>query len=374
MPNELLNCKKIARQALPILKENLVVPALFRTDYSDEFANIGDEIQIKKPAIFEGKDFVDGNNVTIQEIKNKNARVKMDSIVDVSVEITSKELSLNDVEFERDVVEPAVVAIAEKINAKGLEMYKKAFRHIGTSGTTPSTLDVFANARKELNIAKAPLKDRYGVWDPDADAKFSILEAICNAEKSGSTEALREGAIGRVQGLDNYMSQQVALHNAGTFTAVASPKVNGTITKGASVITMDGGQGTETIKEGDLFKIGLQSFVATEDAKATSGAISVKVYPEVTENIADNADVVFADKTTGAHVANMVFNKNAFAFVTRPLALPADGRKAYVTHYNGLSLRVVYGYDQKTKKNMLSIDTLVGFAPLYPSLATVVLG
>ena len=36
MPNNLLSCKRIAREALPILKNNLVVPELFRTDYSKE--------------------------------------------------------------------------------------------------------------------------------------------------------------------------------------------------------------------------------------------------------------------------------------------------------------------------------------------------
>lgn len=118
MGNHLLSCKRIAREALPILKNNLVVPALFRTDYSKEFVKQGDTIQVKKPAVFEAKDFTD--EVTIQEINQEN------------------------------VLEPAMIALAEK---------------------------------------------------------------------SGSTQALRKGSIGRIQGLENYMSQQVAVHKAGTFTA-----------------------------------------------------------------------------------------------------------------------------------------------------------
>ena len=46
---------------------------------------------------------------------------------------------------------------------------------------------------------------------------------------------------------------------------------------------------------------------------------------------------------------------NAFAFVTRPLAAPA-GVESYVTSYNGVTLRVVRGYDMKYKKEMLSMD------------------
>ena len=372
MPNNLLSCKRIAREALPILKNNLVVPALFRTDYSKEYVKQGDTIQVKKPAVFEAKDFTD--QVTIQEINQDKVLVTMDKIADVSVEITSKEMALDPVTFREDVLEPAMIAIAEKINKEGLEMYKYAYKAIGTAGTTPSTINTFADARKELNKAKAPLKDRYGVWDPDADAKFSVIDAILNAEKSGSTEALREGAIGRVQGLDNYMSQQVAVHTAGTFTAVSTPLVNGAVTKGATQITMDGGAGTETLKAGDLFTIGGKPYVVTEDATAVAGAITAKVYPAVVENIADNTAVVFPDKTAGGHVANLVFNKNAFGFVTRPLEPAAGGQDCYVISYNGLNIRVTYGYDMKTKKNMLSLDTIYGFAPLYPSLAEVVMG
>ena len=372
MPNKLLSCQRIAREALPILKANLVVPELFRTDYSKEYVKEGDTIQIKKPATFEAKDFKD--QVTIQEINQDKVLVKMDKIADVSVEITSKELTMDPVTFNEDVLEPAIIAIAEKINKEGLEMYKNVYKTIGTSGSTPDSIEDIAEARGVLNKAKAPLKDRYAVWDPDADVKFSTIDAILHAEKSGSTDALREGSIGKVQGLENYMSQQVAVHEAGTFTAVATPLVNGAIVKGAETITIDGGSGEETLKAGDLLTIDGNQYVVREDAVATSGAISAKVYPAVVKDIADNTAVEFADKTSGGHVANLVFNKNAFAFVTRPLELPVGNQESYVVSYNGLNLRVTYGYDMNTKKNMLSIDTIYGFAPLYPSLAAVVLG
>ena len=264
MGNHLLSCKRIAREALPLLKNNLVVPALFRTDYSKEYVKQGDTIQVKKPAVFEAKDFTD--KVTIQEINQENVLVKMDRIADVSVEITSKELALDPVTFKEDVLEPAMVAIAEKINKEGLEMYKHIYRNIGTAGTTPSTIETFANARKELNKAKAPLQNRYGVWDPDADAKFSVIDAILNAEKSGSTQALREGAIGRVQGLENYMSQQVAVHKAGDFTKVAAPLVNGEVAEGATSISIDGGAGAEKLVVGDLLTIKGKQYVVRRAA------------------------------------------------------------------------------------------------------------
>ncbi|MDC4242724.1 P22 coat protein, partial [Clostridium tertium] len=71
--------------------------------------------------------------------------------------------------------------------------------------------------------------------------------------------------------------------------------------------------------------------------------------------------------------ANLAFNPMAFAFVTRPLVAPA-GVESYVTSYNGITLRVVRGYDMKYKKEMLSMDVLYGYKTMYPELATRVLG
>lgn len=372
MPNKLLSCQRIAREALPILKNNLVIPELFRTDYSKEYVKEGDTIQVKKPATFEAKDFVD--EVTIQEINQDKVLVKMDKIADVTTEITTKELTMDPVTFKDDVIEPAMIAIAEKINKEGLEMYKHVYKTLGTSGQTPNSIDVIAAARGVLNKAKAPLKDRYAVWDPDADVKFSTIDAILHADKSGSTAALREGSIGKIQGLENFMSQQVAVHKAGTFTAVATPKVNTKAVKENETIAIKGGEASETLVAGDVFTINNKQYVVTENAKANTGVITVKVYPTVVEDIDADAEVIFADKTSGGHVANLAFNKNAFAFVTRPLELPVGNQESYIISYNGLNLRVTYGYDMMKKKNLLSIDTIYGFAPLYPSLATRILG
>lgn len=372
MPNKLLTCQRIAREALPMLVNNLVVPELFYTDYSKDFVKEGDTIQVEKPAQFEAKDFKD--EVTIQEINQKSVPVVMDHIADVSVEITSKELTLDRVAFNEKILTPMMEAIAEKINKEGLEMYKNVYKTLGTAGTTPSTIEVMANARGLLNKAKSPMGNRYAVWDPDADVKFSTIDAILHAEKSGSTQALREGSIGRVQGLENFMSQQVAVHTAGTFTKVTTPKANAKANKGSDTIVLKGGTAAETLVKGDLLAVDGQQYVVTEDATADTGVITVKVYPSVVKEIAADTEVTFIDKTSGGHVANLVFNKLAFAFVSRALALPVDSRDSYVISYKGLNLRVVYGYDMKTKKNMLSIDTIYGFAPLYPSLAAVVLG
>ena len=65
-------------------------------------------------------------------------------------------------------------------------------------------------------------------------------------------------------------------------------------------------------------------------------------------------------------------HKNAFALVTRQLEMPLGAPKAFSTSYDGFGLRVVQGYDQKTKTDTVSIDMLCGVKTLSPELAAVI--
>ena len=73
-----------------------------------------------------------------------------------------------------------------------------------------------------------------------------------------------------------------------------------------------------------------------------------------------------------AGVAAMAFHKNAFALVTRPLELPQGAAKAAIVNYDGFGLRVVYGYDLKTKTDTISIDMVCGVKTLDAKLAALI--
>lgn len=371
MANSYVTMKNIARKALPILVDNLVFPNLVYKDYSGDFMGKGDTVQVKKPPIFEAAEF--SSSISVQDSETTAVDVKLDTIADVSVEITSKDLATEDSQFFQNVLPSMAVAIAEKINSDGLELAKDIPYYSGTAGTTPDALEDFSDIRKALNSRKVPMGMRNAVWNVDADAKFTQLDSLVEVDKAGSNKALREGQIGRVFALDNYYSQSVYEHTAGTFTAVASPLTAGAVAVGDTSIDLDGGSGTETILAGDIFTISDQQFVATADATASSGAVTVQVYPAATAIIADNTAVVFPDKTALGSVRNLGFHQNAFAWVTRPLPAPSDA-KSYTTSYNGITLRVTQSYDIDSKKETLSMDVLYGYKTLYPELAHIQLG
>lgn len=367
MANSFITIKEIARLALPRLIENLVFPNLVYKDYSNDFVKgKGAKIQVRKPVVLTAQDFNPATGTTAQDVKEDSVEVTLDRFATVDVAFSDIEMAVNVDDLTRLYIEPAAVALAQKINADGLELYKDIPYATGTAGTTPSSIGAFADARKLLNTHKVPVEGRKALWDPEADAKFSQIEAILNAEKSGSTEALRNGSIGRVMGFDNYMSQAVKTHANGTMASMA---VDGAVSEGATVIHVDGGTGTETVTKGTIITIGGVNYTVTEDAVCTGGECDLNVYPAVPAAIKDNTAVTI----TAGHTANLVFNPNAFAFVTRPLAAPS-GVESYVTSYNGLTLRVVKGYDMKYKREMLSMDILYGYKTMYPEMAARVLG
>jgi len=389
MANTFLTVDRIAQRALPILSDSIVFPQLATLDYSATFAQEGDTIQVKRPSVFIADEF--SGTINLQDINPFPVLVKMDKIADVSVTVTSKEMTLDLDDFETDVLRPAMVAISEKINADGLDLYKFVGAYVGASGTTPDGLDDFANAAKELDDNKAPFTERFGIWDTASTAKFRQLDSLVEVDKSGTNTALRTGAIGNVYGIDNYMSQAVKTHTAGGYTALADitaaadiSAVNATdATTGLKytsvTLTSAAGTSTATLLAGDILTFAddsgnvYKATVLEDTAAAVSGVVTAKVLPQITADDVTDTDVTFPDVTARAHKANLVFNRNAFGFVTRPL-MPAPGADSSTQSFGGLSIRVVMDYDTSTKKTVMSMDILYGWAALYPELATRVLG
>ncbi len=378
MPNEFITTKNIARQLLPRLIENLVFPNLIHKDYSNDFVTgQGATIQVKKPVILTANDFDETNGVTTQDVKEESVEVTLDKLATVDIAFGAIQRATNVDDLNRLYLEPAAVALAQKINSDGLNLYKDIPYIGGAAGTTPDALEDLTNARKILNTNKAPVAPRSALWDPEAEAKFLQIDTFVEADKSGTTEALRNGSLGRIMGFENYMSQAVKSHAIGTLaiTGTAGKKM---LLQGAAVaatsvkIDTDDTALTGTLKKGDILTFTPASgaasvVVVTADATAEDNVISVGVYPALTA--ADNSVVTI----TAAHTANLAFCPQAFAFVTRPLVAPA-GVESYVTNYNGVTLRVVRGYDMKYKKEMLSMDVLYGYKTMYPELAVRYLG
>lgn len=368
MANAMLTHSMIAREALFLLSETLITSQLVYRDYTQEWADglkKGDTVTIRKPATFVADEF-DGD-ITTQNITEGSTQLTLEKHFDVSFEVTSKERTLELDEFSYRVLRPAVLAISQAVNRYTLQQVLKIPYHNGAG--FPTTIGELATALAVLDDNLVPMDGRFGSLGAVSKAKLLGIPEFTNANKRGDGgQALRMSELGELLGLDWYMDQMVLKHTAGTLEAGA-PEVNGAVAEGATVMDVDGGAGTETVKAGDLFTVtgAPGQYVVTEDATAVGGAITgMKFYPAApVGGFGNDAAIEFV----GSHEANLAGHPNAIALAVVPLAIPQGAANAFYMADRGIGIRYVSDYDISKKKEIISLDVLAGADAIQKELA-----
>lgn len=215
MANTWITPTVVARRALATLYNSTVFLPLVWRDYNEEFqAKVGEAVTIRKPATFTAAEF--SSTISVQNATESSTTVTLDKYPDVSFQVTSREATLNVDDFSARLIQPAAEALAQYVDADIAESLVDAAEGVGGGGTTtwssstPST--VFTGelgARAKLGRAKLPTTDRFAVFSPEGAGKCLAEALFVQANTSGSTDALREGSIGRLFGFDTYESQQL---------------------------------------------------------------------------------------------------------------------------------------------------------------------
>lgn len=377
MANQFVTLKNIARRTLTRLTDNILFPQLCYRNYADTFQKRGDTIQIPVPVKLEAKDFNQESGVEFQDDVEESVDLKLDKLATVDIEYTAIQSATNVDDLDALFIQPAASALAEKINRDGFGLYRDIKANTGIAGTPPDSLNAFAAATLLLNENKAPQQNRYAVWSPQATSGLQQISAIVATSSYGTNETILTGEIGKVFGLRNFMSQAVCYHEAGTLSgtthvltiskknAGAFPTLEITAS-GGSAINISG----KGLVRGDILFADDYDLLVTADCTASS---DTKITVPVSANDFARANVGDVVNIILSHEANLVFHKEAFAFATRPLMAPA-GAESYTVTNNGISLRVVRSYDQKYKKDLLSMDVLYGYKTIRPELAVRYMG
>jgi hypothetical protein len=125
----------------------------------------------------------------------------------------------------------------------------------------------------------------------------------------------------------------------------------------------------------------LQQFVALADS---TGAVTVSPRTYLTgakQNVCSSAGaalaasdfnsktMTFIGTANQAYRQNLVYHKDAFAFVTADLPIMDDAHKCVRKSMDGLSLRVWMASDIRNDELLVRLDILYGFAALRPEWA-----
>ena len=402
----------IAREALLILENNIVSPQVMSTSAVGDFtgAKVGDTIRVRRPAFFGVDEFgrtkaSQSTTIKIQDAVENSVNLQIEKHFDVSFEVSSKELTLAVDDFNERLLKPAMSALAQKIDEYALSKIADLGGLQGPSTTyaAPATLPEVAAIVEKMNNQMIPMENRKLLVSPSMQSALYAIDAFVRADIRGGafTSPVQEASLGRFMGLDTMMTQMLPKHSAmgsaaSTGSTDAVYATSAAATEGATSININAGPaGTLTLKKGDTLSIDYADGV-TRDHVVTNTSIAfgsnaitgVGIFPAaygiggvaavaggVPEVIASGAVVKNTTTTLNAagtttasspvtsYTMGAAFHPSAFQMVFAPQANPmGPGTSSATVNYNGMSLRVLQTYDHQFKRDLISVDCLVGAA------------
>jgi len=385
--NSLPTIDMISGAALAHLEDSLVIKPLCTTDVTAEFNQkpngykVGSAIQFNTNPVYEVSTFDerasdntwvrnDAKVIVPQDVRASQRTMYIEKHFDISITLSSRELAMDFDRMSEMVIKPASKALAAKIDTYIGASILNA-RGLYASTTVMGTQADMALARKAAIIQQ--LNDnKYCLVDPTLDSTLLGKDWFNTAYYRASDEGLTNGMLTRTMGLDFYSSVNFpntthANAVAGAATTKTSP--TGTENKvGTSVLHV---AATSTaMNAGDRILVaGLKRPMIVASA-VTATDTEIALVDPIDEIIPATAAVTVVggdNKTLTPRGA--IFDSQSLG-VAMPMLDPASGEENAVVSENGISIRLVKGYNMSTKVTTLSMDCLVGAAAIDPRRIT----
>jgi hypothetical protein len=410
MPNSTLTIDVIAKEALMILDNNLVMAKNVYRGLESDFGNAmngyqaGDTVSMRRPTDFTVRD---GATASAQDVVEGSVALTVNKQKGVDFKFTSKELSLNIRELSDRVIKPAMVQLANQVDSDLMSLYTQVPNWAGTPGQTINSYTDFAKGPERLDEFGVGMDMRSAVLSP-ADHWALLGSQTSLYIQDAAKGAYRKGSLGEIGGVDTYMAQNVPTHTTGNFagTVLIDQTLNTSTTTYDSVkstmvqtIHMDGfTTAAAVVKAGDVFTIAgvwavnpvtkarlpfLRQFTVTADATMASNEGDLIVSPpliwtgafktvDIDSGTTDlnNAAVTFLGSQSTGYRQNMVFQKNAFALAMVPMVRPPGAVEVARESYKGTSVRLIPTYNGTSDESNFRLDILYGFKAIDPRLAT----
>jgi hypothetical protein len=206
--------KVVAADALPALAGNLVMGNLVNRNYEPVLASAGDTVNVPIPPALTANNLAEGDAVSPQNPNLVNAQIVLNQHLEATFQVPDVTKALTTPDLLRTYLQPAVAAIAEKIETTLLGLYAgfTANTPVGTAGTAPTEAVIDA-AETTLFQAKVPTaQNRYLVVDPDAYSALRQITRFSEFHTAGEAgvNALINGAVGKIKDFFVFRSQFVA--------------------------------------------------------------------------------------------------------------------------------------------------------------------
>lgn len=214
MANTFLTPDMIARQALATLYETTVMAQLVFRDYEQDFVGrVGDTVTVRRPPVFTAQEYNRADGITVQDATETGIPVVLNHFADVSFAVTAEEMTLELRDFGETLLDPALEAISQKIDADLLSLRDDITAEVGTTaGELWNDPRALIAAGRVLDQAKVPMTRRFGVVGPVTAAEWLKDDLLNRADARGNTDGLREANLGnRLFGFDPFKTNHITV-------------------------------------------------------------------------------------------------------------------------------------------------------------------
>ncbi|HMJ60806.1 MAG TPA: P22 phage major capsid protein family protein [Bryobacteraceae bacterium] len=205
--------KLVAADALPALMGNLVMGNLVNRDYEPVLAHAGDTVNVPIPPVLVANNIAEGGTVTTQNPSLGNAQIVLNTHSEATFQIPDVTKALAYPELLKAYMQPAVVAIASKVESDLLKLYSQftAITPLGAAATpvTEATIDA---AESALFAAMVPASaSKYLVVDSSTYSQIRQIPRFSEYYTAGEAglKALVEGNVGKIKDFFIFRSQFV---------------------------------------------------------------------------------------------------------------------------------------------------------------------
>lgn len=206
--------KLVAADALPALMGNLVMGNLVNRDYEPTLAQAGDTVNVPIPPTLVANNIAEGGTVQTQNPNLGNAPIILNTHAEATFQIPDVTKVLAVPDLLKLYMQPAVVALAERIESDLLSTYPQFTSNapVGTGGSalTEATVDA---AETALFGAKVPASaPKYLVVSATAYSELRQIPRFSEFNSAGEAglRALVDGAVGKMKDFYIFRSQFVA--------------------------------------------------------------------------------------------------------------------------------------------------------------------
>ena len=205
--------KLVAADALPALVGNLVMGNLVNRDYEPVLAQAGDTVNVPIPPTLTANNIAEGGTVQTQNPNLGNAQIVLNTHAEATFQIPDVTRVLAVPDLLKVYMQPAVTAIAERIESDLLNLYAgfTANTPVGTAGTALNEAAIDA-AETALFTAKVPMSEpKYLVVDANTYSQMRQIPRFSEFQTAGEAglRALVDGSFGKIKDFFVFRSQFV---------------------------------------------------------------------------------------------------------------------------------------------------------------------